>query len=439
MKKLLLTICLVLSLATLDAQSLYFPPTTGTTWDTISPSTLGWCQPRIDTLYSFLQAKNTEAFIVLKDGKIVLEKYFGTFTVDSPHIWNSASKSLTATLTGIAQENGIINIDSPATHYLGVGWTSETPAQEDSITLLNLLTMTSGMNPLPAGCTNIDTNIGCLTYLVPVGTQWTYHTGAYRKLENVMSDASGLNYNVLTQNYIGTTIGMPGVWVQQEFVSTPRSAARFGLLTLNHDIWAGDTLLHDTAYYTAMINTSQLHNLSYGYLWWLNGKASYLTPSSQIVTSGALIPNGPDDMICALGKNDQKIYVIPSTGMVVVRMGNAADSSTDASSAFDNELWAYIDSLDSCSVTPSGINDLSQGPHLSIYPNPVNDVLYIQGASTAASSSATISILNLLGEVVAAYAYSDHIDISSLPDAMYIISVTDHTGHFIGAAKMIKQ
>ncbi|HLP22258.1 MAG TPA: hypothetical protein VK174_18210, partial [Chitinophagales bacterium] len=66
-----------------QAQTLYFPPLSGNTWDTLSPTALGWCQPRIDTLYAYLQQRHSQGFIVLKDGKIVLEKYFGTFTKDS--------------------------------------------------------------------------------------------------------------------------------------------------------------------------------------------------------------------------------------------------------------------------------------------------------------------------------------------------------------------
>jgi hypothetical protein len=66
----------------LIAQS-YFPPKTGGQWDTLSPKTLGWCEDKIQPLYNFLDSNNTKAFIVLKDGKIVLEKYFGTFTKDS--------------------------------------------------------------------------------------------------------------------------------------------------------------------------------------------------------------------------------------------------------------------------------------------------------------------------------------------------------------------
>ncbi|MBP9096941.1 MAG: serine hydrolase, partial [Ignavibacteria bacterium] len=75
----------ILFILNAHAQSLYFPPKTGNTWDTISPSRLGWCPQRIDSLYTYLDNTNTKGFLILKDGKIVLEKYFGTFTQDSIH------------------------------------------------------------------------------------------------------------------------------------------------------------------------------------------------------------------------------------------------------------------------------------------------------------------------------------------------------------------
>ena len=47
----------------------------------------------------------------------------------------------------------------------------------------------------------------------------------------------------------------------------------------------------------------------------------------------------------ALGKNDQKIYIIPSRKMVVIRMGDAADGSNMALSDFDEVLWQKIKAL----------------------------------------------------------------------------------------------
>lgn len=69
-------------------------------------------------------------------------------------------------------------------------------------------------------------------------------------------------------------------------------------------------------------------------------KSSYHLPQSQLQFNGSLIPSGPTDMIMALGKNDQKIYVIQSKKMVVIRMGDVANPAnpTFALSGFDEEL-----------------------------------------------------------------------------------------------------
>ena len=60
---------------------LYFPPVNSNTWDTTSPIQLCWCDNRIDSLYQFLDSTESKAFILLKDGKIVLEKYFKDTTI----------------------------------------------------------------------------------------------------------------------------------------------------------------------------------------------------------------------------------------------------------------------------------------------------------------------------------------------------------------------
>ena len=88
-------------------------------------------------------------------------------------------------------------------------------------------------------------------------------------------------------------------------------------------------------------------NQGYGYLWWINGKTSYRLPGLQLQFNGSLIPNAPADMFMALGKNDQKIYVVPSKKMVIIRMGDVANPSnpTFALSGFDAELWTKINDL----------------------------------------------------------------------------------------------
>jgi hypothetical protein len=73
-------------------------------------------------------------------------------------------------------------------------------------------------------------------------------------------------------------------------------------------------------------------------------------PGLQLVFTTDLIPSAPDDLIAALGKNDQKIHVVPSKGWVVVRMGNASGVSGSLGGAqvpinFDEALWKKLNAL----------------------------------------------------------------------------------------------
>ena len=331
----------------INAQQLYFPPRTGTAWDTLSPARLGWCNDSLESLHRFLEAKNTKGFIVLKDGKIVVERYYGTFTRDSAWYWASAGKTLTAFLTGIAQEEGKLRISDTSAKYLGKGWSSLTPAQEAAITVRHHLTMTTGLDDAVAD--DDCTLPSCLTYKAAPGTRWAYHNAPYTLMEQIVENAVGVTYNQFTTSRLKTPTGMTGQWFKigynNVYFSTPRSMARFGLLVLNNGVWSTDTLMRDRNYFRDMVNTSQNINLSYGYLWWLNGKASHMLPTVQFVFNGSMVPGAPNDMIAALGKNDQKVYVIPSQRMVVVRMGNAAGNVQLAASSFDNELWTRMGQL----------------------------------------------------------------------------------------------
>lgn len=397
------------------AQTIYFPPLSGSTWATESPATLGWCQARIDSLYTFAESRNTDALLITVDGKIVLEKYFGTFTSTSYHVWNSAGKSLTGLLTGIAQEKNFIDIDNPVSTYIGAGWSTAPLAKENLITVKHLITMTSGLNDVPSSCTNEDSSTACLEYLVDAGTRWAYHTGAYKKVQKVISKASGLTFNAFTNTHLSTHIGLVGTWVNGTYFSTPRGAARFGLLALNKGIWATDTLLHDVSYFNEMTTTSQSYNQSYGNLWWLSGKTSYMAPGLQFVFTGDLMPNAPSDMYCALGKDDQKIYVVPSKKMVVVRMGDSAYGTAAAFSPFDDELWDYINKLSCTTETLSELKTTST----IVYPNPFNDKIHLVDINGVER----YTLLNSLGELIWTDKTIEHADFTALLAGVYFLKL----------------
>lgn len=324
--------------------AMYFPTVGSNTWETTSVSSLGWNNTELNNLYTYLQSKNTKAFIILKDGKIVSERYFGTFTADSIWYWASAGKTMTAILVGIAQQEGLLNINNKSSQYLGNGWTSMPQAKEDLITVRHQLTMTTGLdNAVPDDDCTLPS---CLQYKADAGTRWYYHNAPYTLLDKVVETASGQTYNAYFQSKIRNRIGMNGLWIKNGYnnvyYSNSRSMARFGLLMLNKGKWDGTTILPDTNYFNAQVNTSQNLNLSYGYLTWLNGKTSHMLPATSLVFSGMFAPNAPADMYAALGKNDQKIYVVPSQRLVVIRMGESAGNVQLAVSSFDNELWGKL-------------------------------------------------------------------------------------------------
>ena len=103
----------------IPAEPLYYPPVNSNTWETVTPASLGWNETALSNVYDYLQQKNTKAFIILYNGKLVVEKYFGTFTADSNWYWASAGKTATALLVGIAQQESLLNIQDKSAQYLG--------------------------------------------------------------------------------------------------------------------------------------------------------------------------------------------------------------------------------------------------------------------------------------------------------------------------------
>lgn len=406
-----LTLSLLLFTSVIYSQSLYFPPAFGE-WETTDPEMLGWCEDELADLQGFLDERDTKSFIVLKEGRIVLEWYFDEFTQDSIWYWASAGKSLTATLIGIAQEEGLLSIDDPTSDYLGTGWTQLTPEQESQITIRHQLSMTTGLQDIGV---NVDcTDPECLTYRTEPGTRWAYHNAPYTLLGSVIEAASGQTLNQFFNTRIGNQIGAIGAYVplnyNRVFFSRTRDMARFGLMILANGQWSSNSILGDQDYFNAMTTPSQDLNPSYGYLWWLNGQESYQQPRLQFNFPGSIIPTAPDDMFAGLGKNDQKVYVVPSEDLVVVRLGNDAGEGLLALSDFDGLLWEKIGALACITSTV----DVSSPASWSVSPNPVRGRLQIQ-------SEDRIEQLNLISATGQRWPLpTQHdVDVSNVPAGLY--------------------
>ena len=360
------------------AQELYFPPTTNGNWERMSLEEAGLCTDGEEDFRAYLEQTNTDAFLLLKDGKIVMEYYFGDFTASSPHVWNSAGKSLMAMAVGIAADLDSLDIQDRTVDYLGSGWT-DCPETESDIRIVHQLTMTSGLSDLTGDpyCTDPD----CLVCEAAPGQRWAYYNAPYTLLGRVIEEATGEELNDFVRERIRQPTGMAGQFVplgyNRVFVSNARSMARYGLLVLAGGCWNGEPILQDTAYFNAMVTSSQSINPAYGYLWWLNGKETFRLPSSQMDFPGPIVPAAPADAYAAIGANAQIITVVPSRNLVMVRMGDDPEDGP-VSTIFLNRVWERLNALEcttTTSPTPPG------GTTLSVYPNPATNRLTLEATA----------------------------------------------------------
>ncbi len=415
MNKFVFIVFLLLLTRSVNAQILYFPPINTNQWETMNPNLLNWNSANIDSLYQFLDLNNSKAFILLKDGKIVLEKYFDDFDTNSIWYWASAGKTLTSFLIGIAQQEQYLSIYDTSSHYLGLGWTDCSPEQERKITIKHQLTMTSGLDDgVPDPYCTLDT---CLQYLENAGERWAYHNAPYTLLDQIIENATGVTLNQYMTQKVKNQTGISGLFVpsgyNNVFYSTARSMARFGLLILNKGKWDQTIILSDTNYYNEMVNTSQTLNQSYGYLWWLNGKSSFMIPQSQFVFPGFLSPHAPADMFAAMGKNGQFINVIPSENIVWIRLGDSPEN-TDVSFLLNDQIWEYINRLpDESGISEQTIDNL-------LFPNPTNGMVHFSQIFE------TIYVLDISGKQLQTYSNSNWIDLAELNQGIYIIQIINN-------------
>ncbi|MEX2568779.1 MAG: serine hydrolase domain-containing protein [Cyclobacteriaceae bacterium] len=331
----------------IPSNDIYFPPLQSDNWETTA---FELSEAKLQDLEQLLSENGTRAFILLKDGKIALEYYFGNrlatnqpFQENSPWYWASAGKTLTATLVGIAQEEGKLSLEQPTSEILGPGWSSLPTEKENLIQIRHHLSMTTGLDD---GVSNSDDYAPeNMQYLADPGQRWAYHNAPYTLLDPILEQATGLGLSEYFQQKIAEKIGVKGFWQEignnRVFFSDARSMARFGLLILAEGRWETEEIISDKDYLNAMVTPSQNLNESYGYLWWLTGKDSFMVPGLQNRFTGSFIPNGSVDMYCGMGRDGQYVCVVPSQNLVLVRMGENPEQSLIAFRFLD-DIWEVI-------------------------------------------------------------------------------------------------
>ncbi|MGB3800648.1 MAG: serine hydrolase [Lewinella sp.] len=365
--------------ATLSGQQLYFPPVTGSEWRQRSATELGYDTEAIDRLYNYLEQVNSKAFLLLEDGEIVLEHYMNGFGPDSLHYWASAGKTLLSAAVGIAAAADDIDLNASSSDYLGTGWTSCEANEEARITVLDQLRMTTGMDDTGTlGCTDVE----CLRCVAEPGARWAYHNAPYTLLHDVIEAATGQTPTQYIRRHFRNATGIAGAYLPlgddlRVFFSTPRVMARFGLLLLAKGRWS-NTQLVPADYVSRMSTTSQPHNQSYGLLTWLNGQPTHMLNGSREVFEGPLLADAPSDAYFAAGANGQFLNVVPSRGLVWLRLGDEPSAGTGeyVGADFNNEIWKRVNGV--LGDSPTAVLAPVEVTTAAVYPNPARGTVNVR-------------------------------------------------------------
>ena len=276
---------------------------------------------------AFAEGLGTRAIVVVKDGELVAERYADGFTAETPQLGWSMSKSVANLLVGrLVEENGF---DIRASD-LRQEWTGE----HSTITADHLMRMTAGL--AWDETYDLGTPITAMLYLTedmgdyvasqplahPVGDFQQYSTGSTNLLCEVASEAVDGDAN-LARELLLEPLGLPsaqweldasGTPVCGSYLwATPREWAAIGQFVLDDGVVSGARLLPEgwVAGATEPTVADELIPTPYGAGWWLN----------RDVDGDVALPGFPADGFWAQGHDGQRLYIVPSEGLVVVRMG----------------------------------------------------------------------------------------------------------------------
>ena len=312
---------------------------------TTRPSTPAAMQPVLD----YVRGQKTTGFLVIQDRKTVVEQNWGApantplfknftyeTTSDGALLEDVASqqKSFVSMLAAVAIDRGLLDISRPVADIIGPGWSKATREQEAGIRVIDVLSMSSGLQT-------------DFTYQAPPGSVFLYNTPVYAITKRILAAAARQPLENITLDWLTAPAGMSNTsWRKRPdvfgdvgnptgLVTSPRDTAKFGQIVLDQGRAADGKRIVSETQLNAMFSRSST-NPAYGRLWWLNGSAFTIKPLATRV-DGPLIPAAPPDLVAALGALDRKLYIVPSRKLLVVRMGAAA-----ADKDFDQQLWVRL-------------------------------------------------------------------------------------------------
>ncbi len=292
----------------------------------------------------FHDTVKTRTVLVLYKDHIVAERYSEGFDKSTPVLGWSMTKSVLATLYGILQYQGKLNVNET------VSLPSWKDDERKNITLDHLLRMQSGLAWEEDYSTisdvtkmlflesNMAESQTKKNMLAPPTAIWNYSSGTSNLLSGLLRtkfdsyqeylnfpykaliDKIGMNSMFLETDLAGNFVGSSYGW------ATTRDWGKFGLLYLHQGNWNGEQLF-DTSWATYITTPTKHSDGVYGAHFWLNAEGKF--------------PDVPRDLYSANGYQGQHVFIIPSKELVVVRTGLAEEPQFNTNT-FLKELLSAI-------------------------------------------------------------------------------------------------
>jgi CubicO group peptidase (beta-lactamase class C family) len=300
--------------------------------------------------------RKTRAIVVVYDGRLVAERYAPGFSRSMPLLGWSMSKSVTNALVGVLVKKGKLDIHRPTPVP---EWQNDGDPRR-RITLDQLLRMSAGLEfsedyaPFSDAVAMFYDSYDFAAYAAqkPLefepDTKFYYSSGTANIIARTVrraAEAEDPNYYTFIRRELFDKIGMhsavfeadpSGTFVGSSYVfATARDWARFGLLYMQDGVWQGERLLPEgwVTYTTTPTPDAPLGE--YGALFWLNaGSAS--DPADR------RWPSIPRDAFWANGFQEQRVFIIPSRKLVLVRLGNCSYSAAWDDEKFISEVLAAL-------------------------------------------------------------------------------------------------
>ena len=272
------------------------------------------------------------AVVVMRKGEVIGERYAPGIGVDTPLAGYSAAKSLISTLVGILVREGRLNVDSPAPVP---AWSNPQDARH-RITLDNLLRMTSGLSIAQTGsgfdpaARMLYTERDMAGYaesrpLVRApGVRWDYSDASTLIVSRIVRDAVGgraTDVVEFARRELFDPLGMRTMVIEFDATGTPvgstavlgsaRDWARLGSLYAHNGVVNGRRIL--PAGWAGYSATPTL-DTDYGAGFWTNA-------GDAPAAAGRMRAGMPRDALFASGTMGQRVYVMPTQDVVIVRLG----------------------------------------------------------------------------------------------------------------------